>query len=74
VVDASLLQVDGPVAALDVAFPIRLPEPLDPDSPTTTTFISSAVNVPDTGEWEVVVVLEVDRLEQYSTSFRYDVR
>jgi copper transport protein len=74
VVDASLQQVDGPVAALDVAFPIRLPEPLDPDSPTTTTFISSAVNVPDTGEWEVVVVLEVDRLEQYSTSFRYDVR
>jgi copper transport protein len=74
VLEASLQQIDGPVADLDVDFPIRLPEPLDPEEPTTTTFISAAVNVPDTGEWEVVVVLVVDRLEQYSTSFRYDVR
>ncbi|GAA2579745.1 hypothetical protein GCM10010399_06840 [Dactylosporangium fulvum] len=68
-----LRQPDGPVRALEVRFPYRLPGEIRPGVPTPITFPSTTVNVPSAGSWTGTLTVVAGRTQQYTTIFDFRV-
>ncbi|MBT0768704.1 copper resistance protein CopC/CopD [Kineosporia sp. J2-2] len=58
---------------LPITFPYRLPGPLRNGEPTTSTFVSASVNIPETGDWTAQLTLVAGPTRQYATAFTYTV-
>lgn len=72
-IQLDLGQTAGAVQALPVSFPFRLPGAIHAGRATTFTFVSAALNVPDTGTWTGTLTLVASATEQYADAFRYEV-
>ena len=68
-----LSQPDGPVRALRVDFPYRLPGAIRPGAPTPITFSSASVNVPSAGAWIATLTVIGGPLQQYTAVFDFRV-
>ncbi|MEV8515135.1 copper resistance protein CopC [Dactylosporangium sp. NPDC051484] len=68
-----LSQPDGPVRALEVRFPYRIPGAIQPGAPTPMTFSSTTVNVPSAGTWTATLTVVAGRTRQYTDAFDFRV-
>ncbi|MER7002855.1 copper resistance protein CopC [Dactylosporangium sp. NPDC000555] len=68
-----LSQPDGPVRALEVRFPYRIPGAIQPGVPTPMTFSSTSVTVPSAGTWTGTLTVVAGRTRQYTDAFDFRV-
>lgn len=72
-IQLDLGQTSGAVRALPVSFPYRLPGTIVVGRPTGFTFVSSSVNVPETGAWTGTLTLVAGPTQPYAADFTYRV-
>ncbi|MEV6931324.1 copper resistance protein CopC, partial [Dactylosporangium sp. NPDC051485] len=68
-----LSQAGGPVRALEVRFPYRIPGAVRPGEPTPVTFSGSSVNVPSAGPWTGTLTVVAGRTQQFTGAFDFRV-